>query len=72
LYHLPRFDNAGHDSGELFFEVKDRLYVDLKNIDFIQLNELDIQIVNKDERIVGDLCGDTIVTLHFRHKSDRY
>lgn len=72
LYHLPRFDNAGHDSGELFFEVKDRLYVDLKNIDFIQLNELDIQIVNKDERIVGDLCGDTIITLHFRHKTDRY
>lgn len=72
LYHMPRFDNYGNDTGDLFFEVKDRLYVDLKNIDFINLNELDIQIVNKDEQVVNDLVGDTIVTLHFRHKSDRY
>jgi hypothetical protein len=72
LYHLPRFDNYGNDTGDLFFEVKDRLYVDLKNIDFINLNELDLQIVNKDEQIVQDLVGDTIITLHFRHKSDRY
>jgi hypothetical protein len=72
LYHMPRFDNYGNDTGDLFFEVKDRLYLDLKNIDFLNLNELELQICNKDEQVVQDLVGDTIITLHFRHKSDRY
>ena len=44
----------------------------MKNIDFINLNNLDIQVVDKDERLVRDLSGDTTIVLHIRHKSDRY
>jgi len=72
LYHLPKFDNSGEDDGELYFICPDRIYIDLKNIDFINLNQLHLQICDKDEVPVQDLVGETIITLHFRHKSDRY
>ena len=72
LYHLPRFDNSGRQYGELFFECPEKTYIDMKNIDFINLNNLDIQVVDKDERLVRDLSGDTTIVLHIRHKSDRY
>lgn len=72
LYHLPRFDNSGRQYGELFFECPEKTYIDMKNVDFLNLNNLDVQVVDKDERLVRDLSGDTTIVLHIRHKSDRY
>lgn len=66
LYHIPRFSNEGREHGDLFFEVKDRCYIDLKNQDFINLNSLDVQIVDKNEQLVGDLTGTTSVVFHIR------
>ena len=66
LYHIPRFSNEGREHGDLFFEVKDRCYIDLKNQDFINLNQLDVQIVDKNEQIVGDLTGNTTIVFHIR------
>ncbi len=68
LYHIPRFTNDGRQFGDLFFEVGEKTYVDLKNTETFTLNQLQVQIVNKNERIVGDLMGDTIVVFHIRQK----
>ena len=68
LYHIPRFTNDGRQFGDLFFEVGEKTYVDLNNTETFTLNQLQIQIVDKNERIVEDLKGDTIVVLHVRQK----
>ena len=68
LYHIPRFTNDGRQFGDLFFEVGDRTYVDLNNTDTFMLNQLQVQITDKNERIVDDLVGDTIVVFHIRQK----
>ena len=71
LYHMPRFDNSGREYGELFFECPEKTYIDMKNIDFLNLNQLSLMVVDKDERIVKDLSGDTTIVLHIRHKSQK-
>lgn len=68
LYHIPRFTNDGRQFGDLFFEVGEKTYVDLKNTESFNLNQLQIQIVDKNERVVEDLKGDTIVVLHVKQK----
>jgi len=68
LYHIPRFTNDGRQFGDLFFEVGEKTYVDLNNTDTFMLNQLQIQITDKNERIVDDLVGDTIVVFHIRQK----
>ena len=66
LYHIPRFSNDGRQFGELFFAAPDRTYIKLNNTDRITLNQLKIDIVGRNERIVSDLTGASIVCLHFR------
>ncbi len=68
LYHIPRFTNDGRQFGDLFFEVGEKTYVDLNNTDSFMLNQLQVQIVDKNERVVDDLVGDTIVVLHIKQK----
>ncbi len=66
LYHIPRFSNDGRQFGELFFAAPDRTYIKLNNTDTITLNQLKIDIVGRNERVVTDLTGASIVCLHFR------
>ena len=66
LYHIPRFSNDGRQFGELFFSAPDRTYIKLNNTDTITLNQLKIDIVGRNERVVTDLTGASIVCLHFR------
>ena len=68
LYHIPRFTNDGRQFGDLFFEVGEKTYIDLNNTETFVLNQLQIQIVDKNERMVDDLVGDTIVVFHIRQK----
>ena len=70
LYHIPRFTNDGRQFGELFFEVSERTYVDLGNTDSFMLNQFQVSICDKSERIVDDLEKDTIVVFHIRSKAD--
>ena len=70
LYHVPRFTNDGRQFGDLFFEVGERTYVDLGNTNAFTLNQFVVQIVDKNEKIVGDLIGETIVVLHIRQKDE--
>ncbi len=68
LYHIPRFSNEGREHGDLFFEVKDRTYIDLRNVDVLNLNQLDVMIVDKNEQLVGDLTGNTTIVFHIRQR----
>ena len=65
---IPRFDNAGNDSGALFFKEPDRLYVDLKNTDPINVTDITVDIVRRDETFVNDLTGSTEIVFHIRQK----
>ena len=68
LYHIPRFTNDGRQFGDLFWEVAEKTYVDLNNTESFMLNQLQVQIVDKNERVVEDLTGDTIVVFHVKQK----
>ena len=68
LYHIPRFTNDGRQFGDLFWEVAEKTYVDLNNTEAFTLNQLQVQIVDKNERVVDDLVGDTIVVFHIKQK----
>ena len=42
------------------------MYLDLKNTETISLNELHIEIVDINEKVVEDLTGNTVVCLHIK------
>ena len=65
---IPRFDNAGNETGALFFKEPDRLYVDLNNTDPINVTDISVDIVRRDETFVNDLTGSTEVVFHIREK----
>ena len=69
LYTIPRFDNSGGDSGALFFEANERLYVDCNNVQDIQITDFRVDMVKKDETAATDLTGNTEVVFHFRKKA---
>ena len=68
LSMIPRFDNAGNDAGALFFQVPERVYVDLNNAQSLHLTDITVDIVRKDETFVEDLTGSTDVVFHIRQK----
>ena len=68
LYMIPRFTNDGRQFGDLFFEVSEKTYIDLNNTETFVLNQLQVQIVDKNERVVDDLHGDTIIVFHIKQK----
>ena len=69
LAMIPRFDNAGNESGALYFEKNEKLYVDLNNTDPITLTDISVDIVRRDETFVNDLTGSTEVVFHIRTPS---
>ena len=73
LWQIPKFggdgnSDMGSDTGALYFENSSPIYLDLKNPNPLVLNELHIEIVDKNERFVDDLTGPTTLTLHIRPK----
>jgi len=68
IYHCPRFDNAGNETGGLFFEAAEKTYIDINNPGDIQVGDFSIDIVGKDEKFVKSVVGSTIVVLHIRQK----
>ena len=66
LYGIPRFDNGGASVGSLYFENNDRYYLKLNNVSPLLLNRMDVSIVNVDNRLVEDLFGNTVISLHIR------
>ena len=68
IYHCPRFDNGGNQTGGLFFEPGEKTYLDLNNAADIQVNNLGVDFVDKKERYVESVVGSSVVVLHIRAK----
>jgi hypothetical protein len=68
LFQVPRFDNAGTETGALYFQNNDKTYIDLHNTDELRITELDVHMVKKDETFVNDLTGSTEIVFHVRSK----
>lgn len=66
VYHIPRFTNDGTQFGELYFAVPEKTYIKMNNTDKITLNQMKVDIIDRNERIVEDLQGGTIVVVHIR------
>jgi len=49
IYHSPRFDSAGNETGALFFEPGERVYIKLNNPSTLTINSFDIDLVNENE-----------------------
>ena len=67
IAHLPRFDGQ-NQTGRLFFEPKNLLYLDLKNATELNINSFDISFVYADESYCKSLVGTSNVVLHIREK----
>ncbi len=67
IAHLPRFDGQ-EQTGRLFFEPKNLIYLDLNNPAPMKINSFDIAFVYADETYCTSLVGTSIVTLHIRKK----
>lgn len=68
IYHCPRFDNSGNQTGGLFFEPGEKTYIDINNATDIQVNNLGIDFVDKRERFMKSVVGSSVVVLHIRQK----
>ena len=68
LYHLPRFTNDGREFGDLFFSPGEKTYVALHNTSPEILNNIEVQIVDVNERPITDISGNTIVVFHLRQR----
>ncbi len=68
IYHCPRFDNSGNETGGLFFEPGEKTYLDLNNPHDIQVSDFSIDIVDKRERYAKSVVGSTVICLHIRQK----
>lgn len=68
IYHCPRFDNAGNETGGLFFEPGEKTYLDVGNITKTPIGSFNIEIVDMNEKPVRSLTGRTVVVLHIREK----
>ena len=66
LYQLPQFSNDGRQFGALHFEASEKTYVKLHNPSQMLLNQLQIQIVDSQERELNSLTGDTQIVFHIR------
>ena len=66
IHHIPQFDNTGKSIGSLFFENTSPMYLRLGNTEDIMLNELQIDIVDRNEQYAYELDGSTIVVLHIK------
>ncbi len=66
--HLPRFDTSGNDTGGLYFEPSERVYVDLNNPTDLYLNSFDVDYCYENEQLCKALVGKTITVFHIREK----
>ena len=70
LYHMPRFDQSNREIGTaLYFSPNYPVYCKLNNSDPIKLNEIQMSICDKNERLIEDLTGDTVISLHFQQST---
>jgi len=67
IAHLPRFDGQ-NETGRLFFQPSEMIFLDLNNAEPIKLNSFDISFVYSNEQYAEAIVGQSIVALYFRKK----
>ena len=72
IAHLPRFDNAGNETGALYYQPNFPLYIDLDNPNEIAVNQFDLDIVYDNEQLCTGLVGKTVICLHIKQKGTDY
>jgi len=68
IYHVPQFSNDGRETGNLFFAPGEKTYVSLMNPTRILLNQLQVQIVDVNEKEINSLTGTTQIVFHIRKR----
>lgn len=68
IAHLPRFDNSGNETGGLYFEPHDRVYVALNNPQELLINSFDVDIVYENETFCKALTGKSVICFHIRQR----
>ena len=71
IYHCPRFDIAGNQTGGLFFEPGEKTYLDIGNVGETQINSFSVDLVDSSERLVKSVVGSTVVVLHIKEKDTK-
>lgn len=66
LHQIPQFDNTGASTGSLYFEAHEKTYLKLHNTENIELNNISIDIVDRNEKYATGLSGTTVVVLHIK------
>jgi hypothetical protein len=66
LYVCPRHDNNGDQFGKMFYEVTEKTYVALNNLQDIQVTDLEVKFTDKNGIRTKDLIGSSSVTFHVR------
>ena len=68
LWSIPKFTNEGRDWGNLHFQNNAPVYLDLKNPNPVVLNDISIELCDKNEKLALDLGGVTETTFHIRQR----
>ena len=68
VYHVPQFSNDGRETGNLYFSPGEKTYVALMNPGKILLNQLQVQIVDVNEKEINSLTGTTQIVFHIRKR----
>jgi hypothetical protein len=72
LYAIPPYDNSGNDEGVVYHAPPEKTYIKLNNSEKLMLNELDTDIVDREDKLVskGDVIANTTITYHIRKSRD--
>jgi len=68
VYACPRFDTRGGETGALYYEPYERVYVDCNNTEDFMITDYGVDIVDVNEKLVTSLTGDTQINFHIRQK----
>ena len=66
VYQVPKFSNEGREIGDLYFAPGEKTYIKLENTEPFLMNNLEVQLVDVNERVIDDLKGPSIVVFHIR------
>ena len=72
LWQIPKFTPDGRSDGSMYFTNPAPIYLDLRNPNPLTLQQLDVDIVDKNEKFCEELNGATTITLHFREKQGHH
>ena len=66
IAHLPKRDESGVEIGSLFYEPRERVYIDLGNPSPMPINTFDLSISYVNEQLATIVTGQSIICLLFR------